>query len=77
MSNKNGNGYDKIIEVKEVIKNFKVGDGEVTILKVSHLMSNRVNCLMSDLQVTASQPADYDYRHDRPPMVSIVTGRSP
>ena len=33
MSNKNGNGYDKIIEVKEVIKNFKVGDGEVTILK--------------------------------------------
>jgi len=33
MSDKNGNGYDKIIEVKEVIKNFKVGDGEVTILK--------------------------------------------
>jgi putative ABC transport system ATP-binding protein len=33
MSNINGNGYDKIIEVKEVIKNFKVGDGEVTILK--------------------------------------------
>jgi len=29
----NGNGYDKIIEVKDVIKNFKVGDGEVTILK--------------------------------------------
>jgi putative ABC transport system ATP-binding protein len=35
MSNTNGhtNGYDKIIEVKNVIKNFKVGDGEVTILK--------------------------------------------
>ena len=34
MSKTNGNnGYDKIIEVKEVIKNFKVGDGEVTILK--------------------------------------------
>ncbi|HXV43104.1 MAG TPA: ABC transporter ATP-binding protein [Anaerolineae bacterium] len=29
----NGNGYDKIIEVKDVVKNFKVGDGEVTILK--------------------------------------------
>ncbi|GAB4461175.1 MAG: ABC transporter ATP-binding protein [Anaerolineae bacterium] len=29
----NGNGYNKIIEVKDVIKNFKVGDGEVTILK--------------------------------------------
>jgi putative ABC transport system ATP-binding protein len=33
MSNTNGNGYDKIIEVKDVFKNFKVGDGEVTILK--------------------------------------------
>ncbi|MBE7469464.1 MAG: ABC transporter ATP-binding protein [Anaerolineales bacterium] len=36
MSKTNGNGhngYDKIIEVKDVIKNFKVGDGEVTILK--------------------------------------------
>lgn len=36
MSEKNGNGkngYDKIIEVKDVVKNFKVGDGEVTILK--------------------------------------------
>jgi putative ABC transport system ATP-binding protein len=36
MTEKNGNGhnsYDKIIEVKDVIKNFKVGDGEVTILK--------------------------------------------
>lgn len=35
-TNGNGNGhtgYDKIIEVKDVIKNFKVGDGEVTILK--------------------------------------------
>ncbi|MCL4300116.1 MAG: ABC transporter ATP-binding protein [Anaerolineae bacterium] len=29
----NGNGYDSIIQVKEVVKNFKVGDGEVTILK--------------------------------------------
>lgn len=29
----NGNGYDKIIQVKDVVKNFKVGDGEVTILK--------------------------------------------
>lgn len=38
MSKTNGNGnghngHDKIIEVKDVIKNFKVGDGEVTILK--------------------------------------------
>jgi putative ABC transport system ATP-binding protein len=36
MTEKNGNGhngYNKIIEVKDVIKNFKVGDGEVTILK--------------------------------------------
>ncbi|MBI1882093.1 MAG: ABC transporter ATP-binding protein [Chloroflexi bacterium] len=36
MSEKNGNGhngYNKIIEVKDVVKNFKVGDGEVTILK--------------------------------------------
>jgi putative ABC transport system ATP-binding protein len=36
MTEKNGNGhnsYDKNIEVKDVIKNFKVGDGEVTILK--------------------------------------------
>lgn len=29
----NGNGYDSIIQVKDVVKNFKVGDGEVTILK--------------------------------------------
>ncbi|MCK6624706.1 MAG: ABC transporter ATP-binding protein [Anaerolineae bacterium] len=36
MSKTNGNGHnghDKIIEVKDVFKNFKVGDGEVTILK--------------------------------------------
>jgi putative ABC transport system ATP-binding protein len=31
--NGNGNGYNKIIEVKDVVKSFKVGDGEVTILK--------------------------------------------
>jgi putative ABC transport system ATP-binding protein len=29
----NGNSYDSIIQVKDVVKNFKVGDGEVTILK--------------------------------------------
>lgn len=29
----NGNGYNSIIQVKDVVKNFKVGDGEVTILK--------------------------------------------
>jgi putative ABC transport system ATP-binding protein len=34
MSKTNGHANsDKIIEVKEVVKNFKVGDGEVTILK--------------------------------------------
>lgn len=39
MSKQNGNGngngksYDKIIEVQDVVKSFKVGDGEVTILK--------------------------------------------
>jgi putative ABC transport system ATP-binding protein len=34
-SNGNGhnNGYNNIIQVKDVVKNFKVGDGEVTILK--------------------------------------------
>ncbi|MBE7550799.1 MAG: ABC transporter ATP-binding protein [Anaerolineales bacterium] len=29
----NGNGNNSIIQVKDVVKNFKVGDGEVTILK--------------------------------------------
>jgi putative ABC transport system ATP-binding protein len=34
MSEKNGqNGYNSIIEVKDVVKSFKVGDGEVTVLK--------------------------------------------
>jgi putative ABC transport system ATP-binding protein len=34
MTEKNGkNGYEKIIEVKDVVKSFKVGDGEVTVLK--------------------------------------------
>jgi putative ABC transport system ATP-binding protein len=36
MSEKNGNGkngYNEIIQIKDVIKSFKVGDGEVTILK--------------------------------------------
>jgi putative ABC transport system ATP-binding protein len=34
MTEKNGkNSYEKIIEVKDVIKSFKVGDGEVTVLK--------------------------------------------
>lgn len=34
MSEKNGqNGYSSIIEVKDVVKSFKVGDGEVTVLK--------------------------------------------
>jgi putative ABC transport system ATP-binding protein len=33
-SNGNGkNGYSEIIQVKDVVKSFKVGDGEITILK--------------------------------------------
>lgn len=30
---KNGNGNGSLVQVKEVVKSFKVGDGEVTILK--------------------------------------------
>ena len=32
-SNGNGKAYDHVVEVKDVIKSFPVGDGEVTILK--------------------------------------------
>jgi putative ABC transport system ATP-binding protein len=33
MSEKNGNGHDYVVQIKDVVKSFKVGDGEVTILK--------------------------------------------
>ena len=33
MTGTNGNGTEKVVQVKEVVKSFPVGDGEVTILK--------------------------------------------
>lgn len=33
MSENNNNGHEYIVQIKDVIKSFKVGDGEVTILK--------------------------------------------
>jgi putative ABC transport system ATP-binding protein len=31
--NKNNNGHEYVVQIKDVVKSFKVGDGEVTILK--------------------------------------------
>ena len=31
--NGNGNGHGSIVEVKDLVKTFPVGDGEITILK--------------------------------------------
>ena len=33
MTEKRANGNDYVVQIKEVVKSFKVGDGEVTILK--------------------------------------------
>ena len=33
MSEKNGQDYEYIVQIKDVVKSFQVGDGEVTILK--------------------------------------------
>lgn len=33
MSKTNGTDYDKVVQIKNVVKSFKVGDGEITILK--------------------------------------------